>query len=30
MKPIIGITVNYDFTDKVGNVTGLGTPLQDC
>ena len=29
MKPIIGITVNYDHKDAVGNVTGLGTPLQD-
>ncbi|MBR0477982.1 MAG: gamma-glutamyl-gamma-aminobutyrate hydrolase family protein [Solobacterium sp.] len=29
MKPIIGITVNYDFRETIGDVTGLGTPLQD-
>ena len=29
MKPLIGITVNYDFHERIGEVTGLGTPLQD-
>ena len=29
MKPLIAITVNYDFHERVGEVTGLGTPLQD-
>ncbi|MBQ6355622.1 MAG: gamma-glutamyl-gamma-aminobutyrate hydrolase family protein [Solobacterium sp.] len=29
MKPVIGITVNYDFANVIGAQTGLGTPLQD-
>ena len=29
MKPLIGITVNYDYKDVIGNVSGLGAPLQD-
>ena len=29
MKPLIGITVNYDYTDSIGKATGRGTPLQD-
>ena len=29
MKPVIGITVNYDMGNRIGTHTGLGTPLQD-
>ena len=29
MKPVIGITVNYDMDNRIGTLTGLGTPLQD-
>ena len=29
MKPVIGLTVNYDFANVIGTHTGLGTPLQD-
>ena len=29
MKPLIGITVNYDYTESIGRATGRGTPLQD-
>ncbi len=29
MKPLIGITMGFDYNDEIGVVTGLGTPQQE-